>query len=286
LEVMQLDAVLNRDRIQHTQFQDDSLLYNHVTYLRLNEDAFYLHTHSVCELLFFKSGKASYIVDGRSYSLRKNSLILTRPGSVHYIRIENSEPYERYNILYDAAALLPNMLNKIPAVYEVFHFGGNQVVMDLFEKMDQYAELYPPQEYSRLLHLLIEEVFHHICLATRTLGTAETSDNPLIQQAILYIEENMAQVISIDEICRALFITKSHLHHLFMRHMHISPKKFILQKRLSTAQQAIRAGAKPTNVYQMCGFSEYSTFYRAYKAYFGHKPSDEAAMMSIQEIQS
>jgi AraC-like DNA-binding protein len=79
----------------------------------------------------------------------------------------------------------------------------------------------------------------------------------------------------IDEICNELFITKSHLHHLFMKHLNITPKKYITSKRLAMAQREISFGAKPTDVYVKCGFSDYSTFYRAYKNQFGRPPSEK-----------
>jgi AraC-like DNA-binding protein len=41
------------------------------------------------------------------------------------------------------------------------------------------------------------------------------------------------------------------------------------------AQREISFGAKPTDVYVKCGFSDYSTFYRAYKNQFGKPPSEK-----------
>jgi AraC-like DNA-binding protein len=80
---------------------------------------------------------------------------------------------------------------------------------------------------------------------------------------------------NIDEICGELFITKSHLHHLFIKHLNITPKKYITSRRLAVAQREISLGAKPTEVSVRCGFTDYSTFYRAYKKLFGHPPSDK-----------
>ncbi|MBE7034478.1 MAG: helix-turn-helix domain-containing protein, partial [Ruminococcaceae bacterium] len=63
---------------------------------------------------------------------------------------------------------------------------------------------------------------------------------------------------------------------LFSEHLEITPKKYINTKRLILAQKKIRQGEKPTQIYPKCGFSEYSTFWREYKNYFGYSPSEEA----------
>ena len=57
--------------------------------------------------------------------------------------------------------------------------------------------------------------------------------------------------------------------------MGISLMKYIHNKRLLLAQERIRAGGKPTEVYALCGYKDYATFFRAYTKYFDKNPSDE-----------
>ena len=47
-------------------------------------------------------------------------------------------------------------------------------------------------------------------------------------------------------------------------------------KRIADARARIATvlGAKPTEIYTKCGFSDYSAFYRAYKNQFGYPPSE------------
>lgn len=41
------------------------------------------HSHDIVELILFKSGQAVYDVEGRSYSLSPNTLVITRPAAIH-----------------------------------------------------------------------------------------------------------------------------------------------------------------------------------------------------------
>lgn len=276
------------DTIRYSYSHTKDLPYGHTTaFAPLSTGHFPFHTHEVCELLLFKSGTASYIVEGKSYPLQKNSLIITRPACIHAIRIEGDEPYERYNLLFDPSKLLPGVFEAIPKKLDVLHLDSGHIIVGLFQKMDLYFQQLSDAEFDRVLSLLIEEIFFNIRLAAEQYAEqGAVSSNPLIQQAIAYIEENITTLSDIDEICCALFITKSHLHHLFARHMQITPKKYIISKRLSLAQQAIRAGSKPTEVYLQYGFNNYATFFRDYKRYFGHCPSDEIFLPDTHEILS
>ena len=99
--------------------------------------------------------------------------------------------------------------------------------------------------------------------------------NPLVRAAIDYINDNLTVIRSIEDICASLFITKSHLHHLFTEHLQVTPAKYIVAKRLILAQRLIRRGQKPTEVFFQCGFLDYATFFRNYKRHFGYAPNRE-----------
>ena len=49
---------------------------------------------------------------------------------------------------------------------------------------------------------------------------------------------------------------------------------YINNKRLILAKSKIEKGEKPTRVYLDCGYENYPTFYRAYKAKFSIKPTE------------
>ena len=56
----------------------------------------------------------------------------------------------------------------------------------------------------------------------------------------------------------------------------MSPKQYIISKRLAKARKMIRRGERPTAVSAECGFGDYTTFFRNYKKYFGYSPSLES----------
>ena len=51
-----------------------------------------LHIHDRCEVFYFVSGNAQYLVEGSVYPLERGSLLIMRPGEAHCIRFLSAEP--------------------------------------------------------------------------------------------------------------------------------------------------------------------------------------------------
>lgn len=261
-------------------YKDSSIYFNLHTSEMVDLERFRNepHTHDVCEVLFLKKGNPKYFVEGKNYKLRKNSLVISRAGDRHKIYFDEPGPYIRYNILFDEKCIPFDLFTKIPAKLDIINFDGNSIVCDLFKRADYYFEHFEGEKLGKLLVGITEELFFNISIALDENAIADcesASSNPVITAALGFIEENLTSNLSIDTICEKLYITKSHLHHLFTNHLQISPKKYILSKRLNLAKRAIRAGLKPIEACMQSGFSDYSTFYRDYKNFFGHSPSRE-----------
>lgn len=269
----------------HSEFYSDNVFYNHITRECDNFWDHNYHFHDVTEMIFFKSGNASYVVGGKKFKLKKNTLVFSRPTDWHYISIDGPQEYERYNLLYDEKKLPFNIYKKIPADINVIDFSENSNVVNLFSKMDFYSETLAGENLDRMMKNLIEEIFYNIIIEVNSKGqkTYEQT-NPILNRAISYIDENLLTLGGIEEICQALYITKSHLHHLFREHLKITPKKYITAKRLALAQREICSGKRATEVYLKCGFLDYSAFFRAYKNHFGRCPSDIANTYSMENL--
>ena len=261
-------------------YRDENIVVNHSFFELVLPEKFNAepHTHDMCELLYLKKGCPGYFVEGRDYRLSKNTLVISRPGDRHRIYFEEPGPYERYNIMYDEKKLPFDVFEKIPNGIDIINFDSNSIVNELFKKADYYSEHFSGDALSRILCSLTEEIFFNAAIFASDMPAqiGSASSNHLVSKAIDYINENLVTVSGLDEICDMLYITKSHLHHLFIKHLRISPKKYILMKRLDMARKAIRSGKRPIDIYADCGFSDYSTFYRDYKNIFGYCPSKES----------
>ena len=268
----------------YRQFHSVNFFYKYCDDMSTNHIE--LHSHDIWELIFLKKGDLSYMVEGKVYRVTKNCLILTRPSRHHSITINAPFEYERYNILFAENLLSAEVLQQIPANIDIISFEGNELVQGLFKKTVYYSENFEGEVLKDLLLHLTEEILCNVLIASRDMDPSMYTVNPIINQAVKYINENITSPLTIDAICDELYITKSHLHHLFVKHLMITPKKYITSKKLVMAQRELRSGGKPSDLYLAYGFSDYSTFYRDYKKHFGHSPSEEAGIQITPEITS
>ena len=233
------------------------------------------HTHDVCEIVYVKSGEVSYTARGKTYKINSHDLIISRPTDVHAIKFEGNALYDRYDLLYDEKLLPFNIYSRLPADLDVVNIKDHAIMRELFNKMDLYCERLSGDELRSMLSNLTVELFFNLMLDAKTTHIYEYSiENPTVARAMAYIDANITTLRNLDELCSALYITKSYLHHLFMEHMKISPKKYIISKLLEMAERDLSLGMRPTEVYLRCGFSDYSAFFRAYKSQFGTAPSN------------
>lgn len=268
-----------------SEFKDKNVLFDHNIHLLPDDNKFVFHTHDICEMIFLKKGDVSGIINGKVYKLQKNDLIIFRPGVLHRIRIDGNGAYERTDILFDEKVLASNAFNNIPQELNVVNCTENEPIIENFKRLDFYCQKFSGEDLKKLVTGLVEEIIFNLTLAAGK-KDKELYVNSLADMAIEFIDRNFTNQIDIDDICNVLYISKSHLHHLFRDKLHMSPKKYINLQRLEKARNMIRAGKKPYDVYLSCGFTDYATFYRNYKLHFGHIPSAENKIEIIRDIKS
>ena len=248
----------------------------------LNPSRFPTHIHDHYELLFFYSGDISYVVEGKNYKLKPGDLVFTRPSIFHRIVPHSQAYYDRINILFDKSLIPQSIKKKIPNV-DVFYFPEGSRVPLLLEKIEHYAKFFEGEELIRISTHIIEEIFYNLTMEDEKSELHSTA-NRLIRNAVDYIYNHLTEIKNLGEICDALYITKSHLHHLFISEIGVSPKQYIISKRLILAKKKIKNGDKPTEAAISSGFSDYATFFRNFKKNFGYSPSSKSVHDSKNEI--
>ena len=272
----------------HSEYNDSSITYNHSCFLNLKWTGIEPQTHDGYELIYLKNGDITYLIDGKSYRVKKNSLIITRPGKRHIVLFNSPEIYERYDIILDENAVHMPFLQRIPDNIDVLKLSEYQKTAELFSKMDYYYKYFSGDDYKQLLINLVNEILCNAAIisehAENSVPTSGYTENPIITAAIEYIENNIGVAFTLEELADELFISKSYLHQIFCEYLKISPQRYISGKRLMLIQKEIRSGQKPTQAYLKYGFSDYSTFYRAYKKLFGYSPSEEGMHETVRKI--
>ncbi len=260
-----------------SEFRDENFKYDHIHYENMDWTGIESQTHSGYEMIFLKSGEVTYIAEEKIFNVKPGSIILTPPGVMHIIDFNDRTCYDRFDAIFDISFIHPEIFGTIPKGANVFQTHNSDGFYAIFKKLDFYCKYCSGDALKKILLNLIEEIFYNIALESRN-APSYASYNPYttdsgFAKAIEYIDQNITNNFSLEKMCEDLFISKSYLHKIFSRHLQVTPKKYIVSKRLVLALHEILAGSKPTEIYEKYGFTDYSSFFRSYKAYFGHRPS-------------
>ena len=148
----------------------------------------------------------------------------------------------------------------------------NSVVKNKEEVKLRYAFCFPDNYEIGMSHLGIKILYS---LANSEQATPQSEINDLLRDVLSYIDAHLCERISLDELASHVSRSKSSICHIFEEKMKISPKQYILQKKLALATQMIRSGTPPTSVAIKLGYDNYGNFYRLYKKHCSHPPADD-----------
>ena len=100
-------------------------------------------------------------------------------------------------------------------------------------------------------------------------------ENSVINSIAEYISDNLSGNLDIKSLAEIMHISPSGITHMFKKEFGIPIHKYIMQKRLVYAKRLVENGEQLSKIYTDVGFKDYSSFYKAYKNYFGYAPSKD-----------
>lgn len=102
------------------------------------------------------------------------------------------------------------------------------------------------------------------------------SGPPILQKAMMLIEEDPAGDWSLAELARRLNISSRQLQRIFKQHMNCTLGRFVQDLRLKRAREVLQQmDLRIAEVAEMCGFSSPAYFSSVYSKFFGYSPRHE-----------
>ncbi len=234
-----------------------------------------MEIHPYHEILLFVGKSATFITEHMQMVIHPNTMILIPKGQYHGFNIEDQDSYERYVLNFFDRAEIQDLTDQVlPDMGIIVH--PSRQMAELFYRLKESNQLLlSDRERELMLNATVTLLLLELKL-TNTKQSVQVSQlqKTLVSKAIEYIGTNYTKQIKIDDIANALQISSTKLAKQFKDEMGISIHKYIVEKRLVYAYDKIAKGESPTDVCFLCGYSDYSSFYRAYKKMFEKSPSD------------
>ena len=241
--------------------------------------SFERHCHTKYELLYIVQGCGKCIVEGCEYPLSDGAVFILRPFEYHYVCPDPGSPYERYvlnfkeSVLSDAVRTLPILSEKGQGVCFSEHSDSN--FCNAIKNIEPFFEMHGSKsaQSEAMVISLTNQLL--LLLDSESPRGEAAAENSLINGIIDYLNENLAEKLSLDETAKRFFISKYYLCRLFKRHTGVSLQSYLSSKRIARARHLLATGERATSVAYSVGFHDYSSFYRAYVKETGKPPSSK-----------
>ena len=248
------------------------------------------HYHEFDKIVLFLSGKVSYNVEGITYFLKPWDILLVPRSMIHRPVIDPSEPYERIILWLDHDWLAHRSDPDAPldTCFNAAQERGFHLLRTDADDRLQYMQTVQQLEAAlrsgefgaaRMADTLCQQLLIAVnrgFLRSRT-AQEETDSyrvDPKIEEILRYITAHLGDALSVESLSERFYISRYYLMHRFKAVTGYTIHQYISQKRLLLAGQLIRSGVPVMKAAEQAGFTEYSTFLRAFRSAFHTSPRD------------
>ena len=255
--------------------------------------AVHLHSHDFHELIFCKSvSGVDYLVGADRYRLQRGDLIVIPAGVSHRPLMSGqvSEPYIRYVIWLNRTftdglnRYFPN--RQVPSqsgTYMIRTAGSDREFLERMfrqgvEESERKRTGWELAVIANTAQILLQI---YRMLENRNAQPLHVEEPELLERVLAYMEENMTRKLPLEEVAKHFFVSESTISQIFRQKLGVSFHRCLNQRRLIAAKMLIGQGIPLESIGEQVGFTDYSTFYRAFKQEFGISPRQYRKLLEI-----
>ncbi|MBN1553245.1 MAG: AraC family transcriptional regulator [Phycisphaerae bacterium] len=242
------------------------------------------HIHDgAMEICYLQSGRRTYHVQGRDYTMQGNDVFVTFPDESHG---SGRRPHER-GLLYWMQVILPKRprqflglsarqgwllaenLRSLPRRF----FRGRREMQTLFEGVFRYPQ--PDLSASEALTAAMRIQLFLTTVVECSHAGAEPTITEDIQQAMDFTAANLEGEMSLDALAAAAGLSLSRFKAKFRRQVGLSPWEYVLREKIQRAETLLReTDDSITAIAMRLGFSSSQYFATVFKRYTQKRPGD------------
>ena len=243
-----------------------------------------LHSHAFYEILSIRSsGGVEYLVGAERYRLQQGDIVIVPPGVSHRpIFPESLEgPYKR-DVLWISTEFIKGLDNNFPQENPVpytesrlLRTGGTKwnYLIDIIHRGVREAEG-KKMDWEMVVFANTVQLMVHLRRAVldKAANTLKAEKKELMDNILGYIEKHYAEKLTMADLAGRFYVSESTISQTFRKKMGVSFYRWVTQRRLIAAKLLIEEGRPLEQVGEAVGFTDYSSFFRAFKQEFGISP--------------
>ncbi len=262
--------------------------------------------HDHHELTYLRSGKAEFLIEGRSVVLEKGATIIIRPGSAHQIRLLAGTAdmmvlyfgFSRQSQIRTDAPPLPRAMEIAPQTLEQFlnfatgkeggsdksgdpflvlHGKSRQDIAALTERIlrENRKEAYGRELMMQLLAVellvVLARALHEEWEESLRVRTGKARE--LVRIARDYIVQNHDRDLSIADVAGYVFLSQGYFARAFRDETGMNPMTFLMHVRVDHACKLLeQKDIKVSGIATQVGFASPQRFNAAFRKHMGMTP--------------
>lgn len=241
------------------------------------------HTHEYFQIYYVKKGSLTHFVEGKSSVLNHSDMFIVPPRTVHFIDTKNDTVFYALSFMPDFLSNSGRLANafleqiKKDAMRPKIGLSANDVffVEALIERMYQEFTLSPlgfadniRASAGVLVTILARKYFEN-----ETTPLFFTNNKDYVLHCVEYIKTNYAENITLEEMTKRSMMTKNSFCRIFREIVGCTFKEYLNRCRIKKSAELIKNGEKISAAALLCGYADFSTFYRNFVKIMGIPPS-------------
>ncbi len=245
-------------------------------------------THDLCEIFLLLRGKLTYFIEGKQYRPQPMDLILISPNELHSLKVDPSEPYERF-VLQFSFDLLPkfkdiDLLAPFKQAKHLSHLIPRKLVeqtqlLTHFNTLKQIVTQKSPVTDLHVVRILHNVMAELLMLPENTTLIGQVGQSTMLtvytisQKCMQYVNDHIHLPLTAKDIANALNLSASHLQSTFKQEIGMPLHKYIVTQKIHLAAQMILNGSTPQEASDALGYTYYKSFYRNFRQIMSYPPS-------------
>ncbi len=222
-------------------------------------------TCEVFEIEYFLEDAGRTFSSGEAYHIRKNFVLLCRPGEVRYSEL----PFKTKYVKFSCEGRLAEAISAAPRYFHVSHS------LEANTLLDEIITLYSMQRWDSIL--LHGKLLTYISLvlgeAERTL-TVDSYKGKVVTAAEEYIKEHYSSSIKLSDIAAAVSLSPNYFHTLFREATGRTAREYLEDFRIKVAKELLLTTELAlSEIAERCGFSTQQYLTSVFKLRTGVSPS-------------
>lgn len=233
------------------------------------------HTHNCSELFYVTGGEGQFYINGKTYPVTVNDLVIVNPNVEHTEISLNAAPLEYIVLGVDGLEL--SSADDKEASYGIINFHTlKDTVLFYLQTMLREIETNAPgceticQDLMEILIILLMRQSDY----SLTLTPIRRKSSKLCTSVRRYIDVHYKENINLDMLASISHASKYYLVHSFTKEYGISPMNYLINRRLEEAKQLLKNDDYSMSmISRILGFSSPSYFSQTFKKAVGMTPN-------------